>query len=322
MSESESTSSRPPGMENLSHEELKSITHGDFWIPEEEREIYKRALGALNAAGVPYVVAGAYAIYEHTGIYRKTKDLDVFCEPSALIPAMRALREAGFRTCLEQPHWLAKAKDGKYFVDIIFGMGNGLALIDEDWYRHSAPAILAATQVRVAPAEELIWHRLFISERHRQDMADIAHLILCVGQKLDWKRLVEKTGDDWPLLLAQLQMFYYVYPGHRSRVPDWVLAELLDRARGEVGRTQVEGEGERMTRGTLISRFSFAIDVNEWGFRDPREAAIAEMLASPQIRAIEESDVWDERTQGSAEPEVPDVEVPDDEVRHLAEEAR
>ena len=62
----------------LTSEERKSLTHGDFWIPDNEREIYKRALEALNAAGLPYVVAGAYAIYEYTGIYRKTKDLDLF----------------------------------------------------------------------------------------------------------------------------------------------------------------------------------------------------------------------------------------------------
>ena len=65
----------------LTPEERKSVTHGDFWISEEERDIYRRALEAVNAAGVPYIVAGAYAIYEHTGIYRKTKDLDLFVEP-------------------------------------------------------------------------------------------------------------------------------------------------------------------------------------------------------------------------------------------------
>jgi len=43
----------------LSPEEKKSLTHGDFWIPEEEREVYRRALQALNGASVPFVVAGA-----------------------------------------------------------------------------------------------------------------------------------------------------------------------------------------------------------------------------------------------------------------------
>jgi len=294
---------RLPFLQDLTTEEAKSFTHGDFWIPEEEREIYKRALRVLNEAGIPYVVAGAYAIYEHTGIYRQTKDLDLFVEPSVLIPAMRALRAGGFRTTLEQSHWLAKAKDGKYFVDIIFGMGNGLALIDADWYRNSTPAILAATPVRVAPAEELIWHRLFINERHRQDMADIVHLILCVGGHLDWKRLVDKTGPHWPLLLAQLQMFYYVYPGYRSRVPDWVLENLLARARSETGH---EEPSETATRGTLISRFSFAIDVNEWGFRDMREESVRHMKESAIIREIEAADVWDERVHVGIDPETPE----------------
>lgn len=300
---------RLPFLQELTKEEAKSLTHGDFWIPEEEREIYKRALRILNEAGVPYVVAGAYAIYEHTGIYRKTTDLDLFVEPSQVVPAMRALKAGGFKTKLAQSHWLAKAIDEPFFVDIIYGMGNGLALIDPDWYRHSTPAILAATPVRVAPAEELIWHRLFINERHRQDMADIAHLILCVGDTLDWQRLVDKTGPHWPLLLAQLQMFYYVYPGYRSRVPDWVLTNLLERARAETGR---EVASETATRGTLISRFSFAIDVNEWGFHDLRDDAIREMKASDEIRAIEAADVWDMVAADTTESEVPG-EAPEEE---------
>ena len=70
-------------------------------------------LEALNSAGVPYVVAGAYAIYEHTGIYRKTKDLDLLFEPSAVVAAARTLRDAGFITRLEDAHWLAKATSGE-----------------------------------------------------------------------------------------------------------------------------------------------------------------------------------------------------------------
>jgi hypothetical protein len=293
MASTESSAPRSPRGEGLTREERKSITHGDFWIPEEEREKYKRVLATLNQKGIPYVVSGAYAIYEHTGIYRETKDLDVFLEPRHVVPAERALREAGFVTCLEQPHWLAKAKLGEHFVDLIFGMGNGLALIDEDWYRYSTPAILAANPVRVAPVEELIWHRLFISERHRQDTADILHLILCCGQTLDWNRLVAKTGPHWPLLLAQLLLFGYVYPEAESRVPDRILHDLLARAGEETGRART---AEPLTRGTLISRFSFAIDVNEWGMRDLREESIRATEQLPIVREISAADVWDEQS--------------------------
>ena len=89
------THQRPPRPRRLTPEERKSLTHGDFWIPEEERAVYRRALETLNSAGIPYIVAGAYAIYEHTGIYRKTKDLDLFFEPASVPAAAAALRAVG-----------------------------------------------------------------------------------------------------------------------------------------------------------------------------------------------------------------------------------
>jgi hypothetical protein len=277
----------------LSPEERKSLTHGDFWIPEEERDVYRRALQALNEASVPYVVAGAYAIYEHTGIYRQTKDLDIFVEPTAVVTAARALHDAGFVMRLEDLHWLAKAFVGDKFVDLIYGMGNAVAFIDADWVKHSRSGVLAAQPVRIAPAEELIWHRLFISERHRHDMSDILHLMLCVADGLDWERLMGRVGEHWPLLLAQLQMFSYVYPGYRSNVPSWVLEQLIEQARANVGRDEEDAD---VTRGTLISRFSFAIDVREWGFSDPRGDMVRQARNKPVVREIAESDVWDERS--------------------------
>jgi hypothetical protein len=288
----------------LTPEERKSLTHGDFWIPDDERAVYKRALEALNAAGIPFVVAGAYAIYEHTGIYRTTKDLDLFFEPAVVVPAARALRDAGFVTRLEDPHWLAKATMGDYFIDLIYGMGNGVALIDEGWIRHSKPGILAACPVRIAPAEELMWHRLFISERHRHDMSDIVHLMLCHGQTLDWERVVSRAGEHWPLLLSQVLMFSYVYPGYRSNVPSWVPERLLEKAAAQIGHD--EGDLD-FTRGPLISRFSFTIDVREWGFNSPRDELVRAARQLPQIVAIGEADVWDER--GEDRPAVPDEET-------------
>jgi hypothetical protein len=278
----------------LTPEERKSLTHGDFWIPDVERAVYRRALETLNDASIPYVVAGAYAIYEHTGIYRKTKDLDLFFEPTAVPDAARVLRDAGFVTRLEDAHWLAKATQGDIFVDLIYGMGNGVARIDEGWIKYSRPGILAAAPVRIAPAEELIWHRLFINERHRHDMSDVVHLILCLGDTLDWKRLVARTGPDWPLLLAQILTFHYVYPGYQANVPAWVFETLLERVKTTEQTNAAELD---FTRGPLISRFSFSIDVREWGFVDPTIDLIRAARQEPGVRAIIESDVWNERAE-------------------------
>jgi len=253
----------------------------------------------LNQAAIPYVVAGAYAIYEHTGIYRQTKDLDLFVEPAYVLDAARALHDAGFVMRLEDLHWLAKAFSGDRFVDVIYGMGNAVSFIDDSWVKHSKSGVLAAQPVRIAPAEELIWHRLFINERHRHDMSDVVHLILCLGDMLDWERLLRRVGSAWPLLLAQVQTFSYVYPGYRSNVPAWVMERLLEQARGDIGRDEEDAD---VTRGPLISRFSFAIDVREWGFADPRGEMVRQARSHPVIRQIADSDVWDERSDDRDSP--------------------
>lgn len=288
-------------LEKLSDEERKSLTHGHFWIPGEQRAVYRSALETLNAAGIPYVVAGAYAIYEHTGIYRQTKDLDLFFEPKDVLRAAYALRDAGFDLQLEQQHWLAKAFRDEIMVDLIYGMGNGVSFIDGSWHEHAHEGTLAGASVRIAPAEELIWHRLFIHERHRQDMSDILHLILTQGDTLDWDRLLERVGPHWPLLLAQLNLFHYVYPGFRSRVPRQVWETLLDRSRNEIGRDE---QDEALTNGPLISRFSFAIDVQEWGFHDTRIERVRRAMNSDPVRQIVNDPIWTRHTsRDSEEPE-------------------
>lgn len=280
---------RGASLDDLSNEERKSVTHGDFWIPEEARQVYRTALETLNQARISYVVAGAFAIYEYTGIYRQTKDLDLFFEPGDLLSAAYALRDAGFDLRLEEPHWLAKAFRGRVFVDLIYGMGNGVAFIDSLWHDFARPGTLAGTAVMIAPAEELLWHRLFIHERHRQDMSDIMHLILTVGEALDWDRLLKRVGPHWPLLLAQLQVFSYVYPGFRSRVPRHIMETLLDRARDHAAKDDPD---EAITNGPLISKFSFAIDTQEWGFVDTRAERVRRAHHSEPIQRIVGDSIW------------------------------
>lgn len=70
-----------------------------------------------------------------------------------------------------------------------------------------------------------------------------------------------------------------------------------------------KGEEEvDFTRGPMISRFSFTIDVREWGFSDPRLDMVRDAQARPEIRAIAEADVWDAR--GEERPEKRDELTP------------
>jgi hypothetical protein len=274
----------------LTAEEETSFTHGDFFIPPHERAVFEQALRALNRAGVPYVVSGLYALHHYTGIYRKTKDLDLLFSPSDVVAGARVLKHAGFRTRLEGAHWLGKVFLDEVMIDLVFGMANGLHLIDHAWYRYSRPGRLGDLPVRVAPPEELIFHRLFIGERHRSDTADVVHLIMLRGSEIDWRRLIKRTGDYWRLLLAQLLLFDFAYPGRRREVPDWVREELLERAMAE---RRVVDPDLNVAQGTLLSRFSFAIDVNEWGFHNHRWESVLAARSLPIVREIQRADVWD-----------------------------
>jgi hypothetical protein len=83
-----------------------------------------------------------------------------------------------------------------------------------------------------------------------------------------------------------------VYPGYRSNIPSWVYEYLIERAGTELSK---DSDDLDFTRGPLISRFSFTIDVREWGFADPRHETIRQARNDPAVRAITAADVWDER---------------------------
>ena len=73
---------------------------------------------------------------------------------------------------------------------MIFSSGNGIAVVDEQWFEHATEGEVLGVQVLVAPPEESLWSKAFVMERERYDGADVAHIILAVGDRLDWRRLI------------------------------------------------------------------------------------------------------------------------------------
>ena len=52
------------------------------------RAFYRDVMARLEAAGVPFLVGGAYAFERYTGIGRHTKDFDLFIHPRHVQPAL------------------------------------------------------------------------------------------------------------------------------------------------------------------------------------------------------------------------------------------
>lgn len=248
---------------------MASIHPGGSSPPQRARgELDARAdaLRALAGSSVPFVVAGAYAFSEYTGIFRDTKDLDVFLRRADLEAAFRVLEGAGFRTEISEPGWIGKAWRGDWFVDLIYSSGNGVAVVDDAWFDHARPAVVMGVEVLLAPPEEMIWSKSFVLERERYDGHDVNHILRAVGQELDWDRLLRRFDRYWEVLLSHLLLFRFAYPGERSKVPDPILRRLVARLEEQLGTDHPRA----LCRGNLISRVQYRHDLEQLGYEDGR----------------------------------------------------
>jgi len=233
----------------------------------EELQSRGHALRVLDRARVPYLVGGAYAFSGYTGIYRDTKDLDLFLRQRDAEVALEVLEHAGWRTERHDEGWIYKGYRGEFFVDLIFNSGNGVARVDDLWFEHAGEGRAFGRNVRLVPPEELIWSKAFVLERERFDGADVLHLLRASGDRFDWARLLSRFDRYWEVLLSHLMLFRFAYPSERGLVPDWVMSELLGRTLDSMR----EGEpAEKLCRGNLLSRVNYAIDIREWGYADGR----------------------------------------------------
>jgi hypothetical protein len=254
--------------------------------PDPERDaIYKDfylpAVGALDEAGLPFLVGGAYAFERLTGIERDLKDFDIFVRPEDCQRVLDKLAAIGYQTELTFSHWLGKAVCGKHYIDVIFNSGNGIARVDEDWFKYAIIEDFFGISIKLCPIEETIWSKAFVMERERYDGADVAHLLLAYD-RLDWPRLLQRFGPHWQLLLSHIILFGFAYPSERSRIPKWVIDDLLQKFRQDLDSPS---SSERICQGTLLSREQYLLDVEHGGYEDARLAPRGNMTKA-------ETDQW------------------------------
>jgi hypothetical protein len=231
----------------------------------EADQFYAESLRLLDGTGIPFLVAGTFAVNCYTGINRPTKDLDIFCKPGDFPRILLRFKELGFETEIEDERWLAKVRKGACFFDVIFSSAAGVVTVNDQWFQESHPAEFYGMRVLLTPPTELIWSKALLQDRLRYDGADIAHLILRQSERIDWKRLLTYMEQYWEVLLIHILNFRFVYPSERHVIPRWLLDELLLRIRehADLPPSQI-----KVCRGRLLSPFDYKVDVTQWGFAD------------------------------------------------------
>ncbi len=235
---------------------------------KKAEKFYKELIDFLLAKNLPFMIGGTYALTYFTGIERPTKDIDIVTTEKEYPRILKILSESGFHTKLHEVelNWLAKVYKGEYFTDIMFSERNGLHTVDETWLAHARDGTILERNVKLIPVEELIRSKAYIQNRDRNDSADVIHLILQQGKKLDWNILFEKMEPHWEILASFLFQFLFIYPSERKVIPNWIIEKLMEKAKDRLSHPPTT---EKITRGLLLSS-DYEVGVSHFGFKPIR----------------------------------------------------
>jgi len=232
---------------------------------QEAKVFYREALELLHESGAEFLLGGAFATFHYTGVYRTTKDLDIFCKSTEYTKILKHFADRGYKTELTDVRWLAKVFKEDFFMDIIFDSVNHICTVDDSWFQFSVPGDFDGIPVKIVAPEEIIWCKAYVQNRERFDGADVNHMILKCGKTLDWKRLLTRLDQHWHLLLAKILVFQFVYPAdYREIIPKWLFDELIKRAQEQY---DLPSAVEKVCRGPIIDNTQYSIDIKEWDYK-------------------------------------------------------
>jgi len=200
------------------------------FIPEEHWAVFREVLAAARATGVPFALGGGLAISFYTGLWRPSKDLDLYILRADREAVIRAVTGLGLRDYFDAaPYdraWIYRAYGRGVIVDLIWALANGIADVDHTWLGCGVVTEVECEPLPLISPEEMFWSKVHVVQRDRCDWPDLVNLLLMAGPAFDWQRLLRRLGSEQPLLAAVLALFAWLAPGRSAQLPKWLWSRL------------------------------------------------------------------------------------------------
>lgn len=153
----------------------------------------KRVADALERAGIPYALAGGFAVYARGGGLTD-HDVDFLIREADAQAALDSLAADGLDPVRPPEGWLVKAYDGDELVDLIYRPVQ--QPVDDETLADSEVLGVDGSHLPVLSATRLMAYKLLSMNHHRCDFALPLEWARLLREQIDWPRLAVEVGGS------------------------------------------------------------------------------------------------------------------------------
>jgi hypothetical protein len=183
-------------------------------IPEDQQPLIatlKRAAFQLKDDGVPFCLAGGFAVYARGG-ESVDHDIDFLIKEEDVEAALSSLANAGFRTNVPPEGWLVKAFEEDRLIDLIFSPVQ--RPVTDETLADTDEIAVNACHMPVLSATELMIHKMLTWSAHYCDLARGLPVARSLREQIDWVRVYRETEHSpyahaFLILLDDLQVMQF-----------------------------------------------------------------------------------------------------------------
>ncbi len=163
----------------------------------------KRTSRVLEAAGVPFLLAGSLAAWARGGPETRN-DLDLMLRPEDAERAREALAADGMKTERPPEQWLFKAWDGEVLVDLIFEIlsiadesgATERDPVDDELFSRGEDLKVFGVLIRAMSLEDLMVTKLLALEPNALDYGGSLAIARSLREEIDWDVVRSRTAES------------------------------------------------------------------------------------------------------------------------------